>query len=264
MSHFFWRHAAVALRWWEKNTFLMNREGPLCAGAEWARFKGHVYRDLCRSFIISQCCTFAILSHHLLFAHLLVSFCAYSHINRAPRVRPRSHLKGEATGVYAIGPLHVCRDLAFSFKKKTRGGQALGVKKKRDGAEGRRRGGGAAGRQKYASVLRASKVSRACLLPDVGRGGEGGGFWPVREWGGWLNDFTSPFQLQQLPIYIVMQIHGLSQMVLFQHRGCIEIWLFIPSTSKVFNAPSSVCFYPFLPWQPFKICAALMCLSPQR
>lgn len=64
---------------------------------------------------------------------------------------------------------------------------------------------------------------------------------------GWLSDFTSPFQLQQLPIYIVMQIHGLSQMVLFQHRGCIEIWIFIPNTSQVFNAPSSVCVYPFFP-----------------
>lgn len=145
----------------------MNREGPLCAGAEWARFKGHVYRDLCRGFIISQCCTFTILSHHLLFAHLLVSFCAYSHINRAPRVRPRSHLKGEATGAYAIRLLHVCPDLAFSFKKKKGGGQALGVKKKETG----RRGGGAVRRQKYASVLRASKVSRARLLPVVG--GEG-------------------------------------------------------------------------------------------
>lgn len=76
--------------------------------------------------------------------------------------------------------------------------------------------------------------------------GRGGGIQPVREWGGWLNDSTSPFQLQQLPIYIVMQIHGPSQMVLFQHRGCTEIWLFIHSTSEVFNAPSSVCFHPFL------------------
>lgn len=111
----------------------------------------------------------------------------------------------------------------------------------------------------------AYRAPAKCLAPAccLSWGGKGeGGLWPVREWGGWLNDFTSPFQLQQLPIYIVMQIHGLSQMVLFQHRGCIEIWLFIPSTSKVFNAPSSVCFYPFLPWQPFKICAALICLSP--
>ena len=38
--------------------------------------------------------------------------------------------------------------------------------------------------------------------------GRGRGTQPVREWGGWLNDSTSPFQLQQLPIYIVMQIHG--------------------------------------------------------
>lgn len=84
-----------------------------------------------------------------------------------------------------------------------------------------------------------NKVPCACLLHGVGTEMR-----PVREWGVWLNDFTSPFQLQQLPIYIVMQIHGLSQMVLFQHRGCIEIWLFIPSTSQVFNAPSSICIYP--------------------
>lgn len=103
---------------------------------------------------------------------------------------------------------------------------------------------------------RALCQQSATRLPGVGSE-----IRPVREWGGWLNDFTSPFQLQQLPIYIVMQIHGLSQMVLFQHRGCTEIWLFIPSTSKVFNAPSSVCFCPFLSWQRFKICA-VWCVSP--
>lgn len=124
--------------------------------------------------------------------------------------------------------------------------------------------GGAARRQKYGGVTVVS------LLPGwlavVGRrgGGWGGtGLWPVREWGAGSNTRRHPFQLQQLPIYIVMQIHGLSQMVLFQHRGCIEIWLFIQGTSQVFNAPSSVCFYPFLfSWQPFGNVRWLMCLSP--
>lgn len=58
----------------------------------------------------------------------------------------------------------------FFQEKKGGGGLALRVKKKETG----RRGGGAVRRQKYASVLRASKVSRACLLPVVGRGGGGG------------------------------------------------------------------------------------------
>lgn len=136
--------------------------------------------------------------------------------------------EAEATGAYTIWLLHVCGDVAFEKR------WACVFKKKK-----KVKGGGAVERQRY--VPCASKVPCACLLPGVRREMR-----PVREWGGWLNDFTSPFQLQQLPIYIVMQIHGLSQMVLFQHRGCIEIWLFIPSTSQVFNAPSSVCFHPLL------------------
>lgn len=193
---------------------------------------------------------------------LLVSSCAYSHINRAPRVRPRSHLKGGEPPVHTLSGCSMCVEI-WLFLLRGGGGQALGVKKERDGAEGRWGSQATKVRQHTARQQSVSRLPAACRGEGRGRGEGGGGFWPVREWGGWLNDFTSPFQLQQLPIYIVMQIHGLSQMVLFQHRGCIEIWLFIPSTSKVFNAPSSVCFYPFLPsWQPFKICAALMCLSP--
>lgn len=162
--------------------------------------------------------------------------CTYSYMNRALRVHWRSHLKEKPlVHVYAIRLLHVCVRCGIWKKKKKKKRRACVLKK-------RRGWGRAVERQKYASVPCANKVPCACLLPGVGREMR-----PVREWGGWLNDFTSPFQLQQLPIYIVMQIHGLSQMVLFQHRGCIEIWLFIPSTSKVFNAPSSVCFYPLLP-----------------
>lgn len=156
--------------------------------------------------------------------------CTYTYMNRALRVHWRSHLK-EKPLVHTLSGCSMCVEM-WHLKKR----RACVLKK--DEVEG----GRAVERQKYASVPCANKVPRACLLPGVGREMR-----PVREWGGWLNDFTSPFQLQQLPIYIVMQIRGLSQMVLFQHRGCIEIWLFIPSTSKVFNAPSSVCFYPLLP-----------------
>lgn len=124
-------------------------------------------------------------------------------------------------------------------KKKKRNKWARVLKKKKMWEAGSGVGWGGQSSDKSAPAYRVP-AKCLCLLPGVGSE-----IRPVREWGGWLNDFTSPFQLQQLPIYIVMQIHGLSQMVLFQHRGCIEIWLFIPSTPKVFNAPSSVCFYPF-------------------
>lgn len=64
----------------------------------------------------------------------------------------------------------MCAEIWLSLLRKKKGGQDLGVKKKETG----QRGGGAVRRQKYGSVLRASKMSRACLLPVVGRGGEGG------------------------------------------------------------------------------------------
>lgn len=169
------------------------------------------------------------LSHHLLLAPLLVS-CAPTCIWTELRGFTEDHIwkRSHRCIRYRAAP---CVWRCGIWKK-----ASSRVKKRRGGGEG-----GQSSDKKYASVPCANKVPRACLLPGVGREMR-----PVREWGGWLNDFTSPFQLQQLPIYIVMQIHGLSQMVLFQHRGCREIWLFIPSTSKVFNASSSVCFYPLL------------------
>lgn len=144
----------------------------------------------------------------------------------------------EDTGAHAIEPLHVCvetwhlKDDGLVCRRK--------IKKRHGGGGGVEWGwrGGAVEQQKSTPAHRAPTkcLAPACCLVWGGR-------CDLSEWGGWLNDFTSPFQLQQLPIYIVMQIHGLSQMVLFQHRGCTEIWLFIPSTSQVFNAPSSVCFF---------------------
>lgn len=136
------------------------------------------------------------------------------------------------------------------------------LEKKETGCDGVLRGWGSSQATK---VQRRNRCLAAAWLAvcrgEAGRGG--GGLWPVREWGAGSKTRRHPFQLQQLPIYIVMQIHGLSQMVLFQHRGCIEIWLFIQGTSQVFNAPSSVCFYPFpFSWQPFGNVHWLMCLSP--
>lgn len=154
-------------------------------------------------------------------------------MNRALRVHWRSHLKEKPL----VHMLSGCSMWAKMWHLKKKKKNACVLKKDR---VGRRMGGGSHPtkvRQRTVRQQSALRLPAAACRREIR---------PVREWGGWLNDFTSPFQLQQLPIYIVMQIHGLSQMVLFQHRGCIEIWLFIPSTSKVFNAPSSVCFYPFL------------------
>lgn len=192
----------------------------------WAEF---MYEDTYSSFII---CLYATNTTSHTTSSVFVSLFPVHLL--AFEWRSEGSLKitseSEDTGAYTIKLLHVCGDVAFEKR--------WACMLKKDKVEDV---GGAGEGQPSDKSTPAYRTPTKCLAPAWC----GEGRCDLSVWGGWLNDFTSPFQLQQLPIYIVMQIHGLSQMVLFQHRGCIEIWLFIPSTSQVFNAPSSVCFYPF-------------------
>lgn len=159
--------------------------------------------------------------HHPSPVPLFSSAClasAYSHVNRALRVHWRSHLKEKPLVHLLSGCSSVCAKM-WHLGRKT----SLHIKKK---VAEMVMGGQWSDKSTPLHRAPTKYLAATCLLPGVGRDMR-----PVSEWGGRLNDFTSPFQLQQLPIYIVMQIHGLSQMVLFQHRGCMEIWLFIPSTA---------------------------------
>lgn len=57
--------------------------------------------------------------------------------------------------------------------------------------------------RRYGGVGGLQRSDKSALGNQAWRLGWGG---PTCQGGGRLNDFTSPFQLQQLPIYIVMQI----------------------------------------------------------
>lgn len=207
-------------------------------------------------FIKSQDCALTILSP----PSPRSSPCHLLRCKHSAETSPQIPSEREAAGANAMKLLHWCPHSAlcfiffFFFKAK------LYALEKKDRARWSFKG---LGFQWGSQATKVQQHNRCLAAAWLSWGGGGGGSLTCQRVRGWLKDSASPFQLQQLPIYIVMQIHGLSQMVLFQHRGCIEIWLFIPSTSQVFNAPSSVCFHPFpFSWQPFGNVRRLMCLSP--
>lgn len=165
---------------------------------------------------------------HLLLTHLPVT---YSDVNAA-EASPQISYDRNAASENAMKLLHWCPHLALCFILLFLFFKAeLYVLEKKDRVRCRFKGswgsGGAARRQKYDGVTAVLTLPGCRCVGrrgGVGAGGGGrGGSLTCQRVRGWLKDSASPFQLQQLPIYIVMQIHGPSQMVLFQHRGCIEI-----------------------------------------
>lgn len=184
------------------------------------------------------CCHFP--NHPYFFPTLAPSkhFCCHHLLSPSPppippphtllsmnKVHWRSHLSRKPL-MHTLSGLHCARRM---WKCGIWRRRACVLKKTRDECEGWGKKQKSEG--KYDGVPLANKAPTVCLLPGScgsTREREGRRDLSGSE-GGWLNDSISPFQLQQLPIYIVMQIQCVSQMVLFQHRGCIKIWLFIHS-----------------------------------
>jgi len=113
-----------------------------------------------------------------------------SHVNRASEGSLKIASERGAAGAYAIGPAprvwrrwHLKNENNFKKDEIDKGcvcGGCVG-------------GVGRATTVRRCAARQQSDLRLRLPLPGVGREMQ-----PVRKWGGWLNDFTSPFQLQQL------------------------------------------------------------------